>query len=107
MYMCRGSDDAIITDDTPAEMRLLFPYVIGLSGEFNNTSVALAATNLFTVRLSRSCDACTACGIALLLWAAWHAACTARDPDMHVFCQALESVSKRNTAGFSRLRPHA
>ena len=88
--MRRRSDDAIITDDTPAEMRLLFPYVIGLSGEFNNTSVALAATNLFTVRSSRSCEACIACGIALLPWAAWHAACSARVPNMHISGQALD-----------------
>ena len=48
--MHRRGDDAFDTDYTPAEARLLLPYVIGLSGEFNNTSVALAATNLFIVR---------------------------------------------------------
>lgn len=48
----RRGDDAFNTDYTPAEARLLLPYVIGLSGEFNNTSVALAATNLFIVRPS-------------------------------------------------------
>ena len=47
--MHRRGDDAFDTDYTPAEARLLLPYVIGLSGEFNNTSVALAATNLFIV----------------------------------------------------------
>ena len=87
--MYRRSDDAIITDDTPAETRLLFPYVIGLSGEFNNTSVALAATNLFTVRFYNCfCYACIACESALLLCAVWHAICTARVHDMHVFSQA-------------------
>ena len=89
MRMYRRSDDAIITDDTPAEMRLLFPYVIGLSGEFNNTSVALAATNLFTVRSSASCNACIACNIALLLWAAQHAAWAPKAPNLHVSRQAL------------------
>ena len=91
--MYRRSDDAIITDDTPAEMRLLFPYVIGLSGEFNNTSVALAATNLFTVRSSCSSDACIACDVAYLLQAAWHAACSAKVHDTHVSCQASEFAS--------------
>ena len=45
----RRGEDAFDTDYTPAEARMLLPYVIGLSGEFNNTSVAQAATNLFTV----------------------------------------------------------
>lgn len=49
LCLYRRGDDAFDTDYTPAEARLLLPYVIGLSGEFNNTSVALAATNLFTV----------------------------------------------------------
>ncbi len=49
VLMHRRGDDAFDTDYTPAEARLLLPYVIGLSGEFNNTSVALAATNLFIV----------------------------------------------------------
>ena len=89
MHLYRRSDDAIITDDTPAEMRLLFPYVIGLSGEFNNTSVALAATNLFTVRSSCSCDACIACDVALPLWTAWHAACAPMVPNLHASRQAL------------------
>ena len=98
MHMYRRSNDAIITDSTPAEMRLLFPYVIGLSGEFNNTSVALAATNLFTVRIHHFCDARIACDIALLLWAAWHAACTARVHGMHVGSQALRIL--RATASY-------
>ena len=49
LCLYRRGDDAFDTDYTPAEARLLLPYVIGLSGEFNNTSVALAATNLFIV----------------------------------------------------------
>ena len=64
VLMHRRGDDAFDTDYTPAEARLLLPYVIGLSGEFNNTSVALAATNLFIVSphpsqevLSRECPA--------------------------------------------------